>query len=342
LKPLVSILIPAYNAGSWIHESLRSAVSQTWERKEIIVINDGSTDNTLAIARQFESGNVNVITQHNQGAAATRNNAFSLAQGDYIQWLDADDLLSPEKVELQAEVAQTYGARTLISGPFAKFLYRPRLAKFTPTPLWADLSPTEWLVRKMGLDLHMQTATWLVSRELTQAAGPWNTQLLGDDDGEYFCRVLLQSEGVRFVHGANVYYRAAGSTSLSYIGNSDRKRDAQWRSMLLHIQYLRSLEDSPRTREACVAYLQNWLVFFFPDRTDLVKQSKELAATLGGRILPPTLSWKYAWMQRTLGWKFAKRAQVFLRAFRWKCTSAWDKLALRWEFLRLPGDHIRY
>lgn len=331
MKPLVSILIPAYNAGEWLEQTLRSAVAQTWERKEIILLNDGSTDETLAIARKFESKDVRIVTQENQGAAATRNRAFSLAQGDYIQWLDADDLLGAEKIARQMEVAQQSTRRTLISGPFAQFLYRPRLAKFHPTLLWEDLTPTEWLIRKMGLDLHMQTGTWLVSRQLTEGAGPWNTKLLGDDDGEYFCRVLLQSDGVRFVPDAKVYYRASGSASLSYIGRSDRKRDAQWRSMLLHIQYLRSLEDSPRTRAACVNYLQNWIVFFYPDRMDLIKQAEELAASLGGDLKPPRLSWKYSWIQSMLGWSAANRAQVFLRSLRWRSARIWDKAALRME-----------
>ena len=75
----------------------------------------------------------------------------------------------------------------------------------------------------------MQTATWLVSRELTEAAGHWNTLLLGDDDGEYFCRVLLASQGVRFVPDAKVYYRQTGSKSLSYIGRCERKMAAQWK-----------------------------------------------------------------------------------------------------------------
>src|SRR5206468_5993044 len=135
---------------------------------------------------------------------------------------------------------------TLLSATWGRFLYRYYRAEFIPTALWCDLSPTEWLLRKMGQNLHMQTATWLVSRELTEAVGPWNTRLLGDDDGEYFCRVLLASDGTRFVPEARVYYRAAGSSSLSYIGRSDRKLEAQWRSMPLHIGYLRSLEDTPR------------------------------------------------------------------------------------------------
>jgi len=65
-EPLVSILIPAFNAQEWIADTLRSAIAQTWSRKEIIVVDDGSTDQTLTIARQFESDSVRVIAQHNQ------------------------------------------------------------------------------------------------------------------------------------------------------------------------------------------------------------------------------------------------------------------------------------
>src|SRR5258705_7741413 len=101
MKALVSILIPAYNAEAWLAGTLRSAIAQTWERKEIIVIDDGSIDQTLAIARRFESDGVLVLTQKNQGAAAARNKAFSLSQGDYIQWLDADDLLASDKIARQ-------------------------------------------------------------------------------------------------------------------------------------------------------------------------------------------------------------------------------------------------
>src|SRR5215469_11292600 len=247
MKTLISILIPAYNSEQWISDTLRSAIAQTWEPKEIIVVDDGSTDRTLDVARQFESKGVQVFTQTNQGAAATRNAAFKLSQGDYIQWLDADDLLSPDKITKQMSVIRQLGTnRTLVSCGWGRFLYRYHRAQFVPTALWCDLSITEWLVRKMGQNLHMQTATWLVSRELTEAAGPWDTRLLGDDDGEYFCRVLLKSDGVRFVPDSKVYYRASGAGSLSSIGKSDRKREAQWRSMQMHMDYLRSLEDSAR------------------------------------------------------------------------------------------------
>ena len=70
MPPLVSILIPAYNAGCWLAESIESALGQTWSRLEVIVVDDGSSDNTLAVARHFQSARVKVLTHSNQGASA--------------------------------------------------------------------------------------------------------------------------------------------------------------------------------------------------------------------------------------------------------------------------------
>jgi glycosyltransferase involved in cell wall biosynthesis len=252
MDPLVSILVPAFNAQKYLADTLNSAVAQTWPHKEIIVVDDGSTDQTLAIAKQFDSPIVRVVTQKNEGAAAARNKAFSLSQGDYIQWLDADDLLAPDKIAKQVEALdQCPSRRTVLSSAWGRFMYRYNRAKFVPTSLWCDLTPAEWMLRQMEHNIYMQTATWLVSRELTEAAGPWDTRLLGDDDGEYFCRVLLASHGTRFVPEARVYYRMAGPSSLSYVGHSDRKLEAQWISMRLHIRYLQSLQDGERVRGTC-------------------------------------------------------------------------------------------
>ncbi len=338
MKSLVSILIPAFNAQNWIADTLRSAIAQTWEPKEIIVVNDGSTDQTVSIARQLESDSLRVVTQKNQGAAAARNKAFSLSRGDYIQWLDADDLLAPDKIARQMEALGHCPSRgMLLSSAWAYFLYRYYRARFVPTALWCDLSPADWLVRKMGQNLHMQTATWLISRELTEVAGPWDTTLLVDDDGEYFCRVLLQSDGVRFVPEAKVYYRASGSSSLSYIGRSEGKVQAQWRSMELHIGYLRSLEDSPRVRAACLKYLQNWLILFYPERLDIVKQAEDMAKALGGQLEAPPLSWKYSWIKAAFGWRVAKRAQILLPNFKWSVLRSWDK-----TLFRIHSSRIRF
>jgi glycosyltransferase involved in cell wall biosynthesis len=331
-EPLVSILIPAFNAQESIADTLRSAIAQTWQRKEIIVIDDGSTDQTLAIAKQFESKGVRVYTKRNEGAASSRNLAFLLSKGDYIQWLDADDLLAPDKIALQmGALRHGESKRLLLSSAWGRFIYRHNRAEFIPTALWCDLSALEWLLRKMGDNLFMQTASWLVSRELTEAAGPWDARLLSDDDGEYFCRVLMASEGVRFVREARVYYRGPGVAfgSLSYIGQSARKLEAHWLSMQLHIDYLRSLEDSERVREACLTYLRTSQIHFYPEKLDIIKQAEQLARDLGGQLGTPGLSWKYSWIKTIFGWRLAKGAQQRLLRFRWSFSKSWDFGLLR-------------
>ncbi len=330
--PLVSILIPAYNAEEWIGETIRSALAQTWSRTEIIVVDDGSSDATLDVARQFEPLGVKVHVQKNQGASAARNKAFSLSHGDYIQWLDADDLLAPDKIAKQMEaVTNGVGPRTLLSSPWAHFMYRPYRAHFKPTALWCDLAPDEWLLRKMSQNIFMQTATWLVSRELTEEAGPWDVRLLGDDDGEYFCRVLLASEGVRFIHDAKVYYRAFRFDSLSYIGRFPEKIEAHWLSMQLHIEYLRSMDDNPVTRAACLQYLRDSLIYFYPEKPHIVRQASQLAVELGEPLGVPELSWKYSWLEMSLGWVVVKPVQTVLRRIRWRMVRKLDHVLYRIE-----------
>jgi hypothetical protein len=320
MKPLVSILIPAYNAAPFIADTIKSALAQTWPEKEIIIVDDGSKDATLTVAKKFSAEKVKVTTQENQGAAAARNRAFSLCRGDYIQWLDADDLLSPDKIEKQMETAEKCQCeRPLFSSGWGFFIYRPRKAKFIPTLLWEDMASLEWLLRKWENNLHMQTATWLVSRELTERAGPWDTRLLGDDDGDCF------------VPDAKVFYRISGSSRLSYIGRSDNKMDAQFLGMKMQIGYLRSMMDGERVRAACVTYLQTWLINFYPNRMDIVEEARRLAVELGGQIQPPNLSWKYRLIQKSLGWSAARLAQVNYNEWKASALNSWDKAMFHLE-----------
>ncbi|NEU06791.1 glycosyltransferase family 2 protein, partial [Flavihumibacter sp. R14] len=99
--PLVSIIIPVYNSEKLLTQAIQSAKDQTWVHTEIIIIDDGSEDSSLAIARSFETENIRVLKQKNQGASAARNMGLHHAKGDYIQFLDADDIISPNKISDQ-------------------------------------------------------------------------------------------------------------------------------------------------------------------------------------------------------------------------------------------------
>ena len=338
VKPLVSILIPAYNAERWVGEAIQSAVRQTWPRKEIIVIDDGSTDRTGDEAKRFVPA-ITLVRTENRGASAARNHALRLSHGDYIQWLDADDVLMSDKIERQLEaLREGESERILLASSWAPFHYRTRNVHFVQNSLCQDLSPVEWLLRKMGENLHMQTATWLVSRELTGTAGDWDPCLSTDDDGEYFARVLKCSAGTRFVAGTGVYYRMPNRSSLSYIGNSDKKKDSMFLSMKLHIQYIRSLEDSERVRSACITYMQNWFHHFYPSRQDIAAELQRLAAQLGGQLVEATLRPRFAWIKFALGPRGAREAQEMLPFLKRSVTRNIDRMAFGYERLKRSPD----
>jgi len=331
MSQLVSILIPAYNSERWIAETIRSALAQTWSRKEIIIVDDGSKDGTLAIARKFASKEVTVVTQENAGASAARNKAFSICQGEYIQWLDGDDLLSPDKITAQMNaLAQCPSKRTVLSSGFGMFIYRSRKAGFNPSDLWCDLTPEEWLMRRWENNLYMQPATWLASRELTVAAGPWDTRLSLDDDGEYFTRVVLASDGIKFVPEGRVYYRR-GFESLSYMGRSPKRMESQCLAIELQVRHVRTLGDTERVRAACLKFMQSWLGAFYPERMDLVERMNKLATELGGELETPRLPPKYHWIQKTFGWDAAKRAQRFVPRIRRSLVRSWDRALFQLE-----------
>ncbi|MEO6052687.1 MAG: glycosyltransferase family A protein, partial [Chthoniobacterales bacterium] len=212
--PSVSIIIPCYNTARWLAEAIESALAQTWIQKEIVVVDDGSTDESLSIARSYESCEVRVLSQSNRGAAAARNAGLQAAKGDFIQFLDADDILSPDKIELQIK-SLLNNPDSIASGSWGEFRENIQDAIFTRNPIWNSFPPVEWLVCSWQGGGMMHPAAWLLPRHIAEAAGPWNENLSLDDDGEYFCRVVLCSKGVVFVPEAKSFYRTHAGVRVS-------------------------------------------------------------------------------------------------------------------------------
>jgi len=329
MRKLVSILIPAHNAERWIGETLESALRQTWPSKEIIVVDDGSSDRTLEIARGYESGILKVITQENRGASAARNTAFSSAQGDYIQWLDADDLLAPDKISRQMlEIEKGYGSGTLLSGSFGVFYLRPEKAKFYPNSLWKDLNPIEWLTRKFGDNAWMILPVWLVSRNLAESAGPWDERLSLDDDGEYSSRLVSVSENILFVPEAKSYYRQWRSGSLSRT-NSAKAIQSRFLSISLCIDYLLALDNSNRARTACVRYLQARSSLFYPERQELFDRLRKIAEELGGTLTTPLEKKKYMIIEKLFGRSASKKTKAIVANTKLSTSYYWDLLSYK-------------
>jgi len=308
MNPLVSIIIPAYNAQAWISGTVQSALAQTWPEKEIIIVDDGSTDRTLERANRFQSGNVKVIGQENRGASSARNTGYRHCQGQLIQWLDADDILAPDKIENQVVSSlEEGGRREIMTSPFGTFYRNISKARFTPTGLWKDLEPVDWIITKMGSNCWMYPGAWLVPREIVETAGLWDENLSFDDDGEFYSRAVSYSRHVKFVEGAKSYYR------IGNVGSLSKSKDYKaCESLLLSlgstIKRLLEMEDSERTRQAGINALNTWFHYFYPEKTDLLIQVKEIADALGKDLVPQDFGWKYEPVRKLFGYRAAKNA----------------------------------
>jgi glycosyltransferase involved in cell wall biosynthesis len=301
---LVSIIVPCYNAERWLAATLKSALAQSWPHKEIIVVNDGSTDQSLALARKFEGGAIRILDQPNRGAAAARNTGLRAAQGEFIQFLDADDLLSPGKISAQVKLLRRIPANRVASCRWGRFEHDPAQARFVDTEVFRDFLPVEFLILAGETGAMMHPSAWLIPRSIAERAGPWDERLSLNDDGEYFARIALASAGIAFCADdeARSYYRSGVAGSLSQ-QRSDQARRSQYQSLLLITQLLLAAEDSRRTRRACAGYWRRFVHDFYPAPPELIIQAEAEVERLGETVGCPPMGPRTAFLAKILGWK---------------------------------------
>jgi glycosyltransferase involved in cell wall biosynthesis len=257
----VSILIPLYNSEEYITDTIQSALNQTYTNIEIIIVDDGSTDNSYDIAKSYKSETVKVYKQKNSGASAARNNAFSKCSGDLIQYLDADDILHPEKVENQVKVyTRSNKANIIISGIWGRFEKKIENVKWENQPINKDYNkPINWLIDSWNGQGMAQPGVWLTPRHIIEKVGPWNESLSLNDDGEFFCRVILNSDAIKFIKESKVYYRSNISSSLSK-SRSLSALQSELNSFRFYCTHTLKKHDSIELRKALG---QNYLYFIY-------------------------------------------------------------------------------
>lgn len=281
----VSIIIPLHNCGNFIEETIYSCLDQTYRNIEIIVVENGSTDNSLEKAKQFESDKLRVITIPEGNASRARNAGLDLATGDLIQFLDADDILSPGKIEHQVILLQKHPEGFVSSCGWGKFRDDIREAKFVEQPVWRIREPIDWLVRSWNGEGMMVDSGWLVPRSIIEKSGYWNESLTLHDDGEFFCRVLLASHGNIFCDEAKVYYRQT-ETSLS---RKNRSREAAESAFKVYSSYHENslkFENSVKVRSALAMNYARFLYEYHPEFPDLLDQARAGIKKLGFREIP--------------------------------------------------------
>jgi glycosyltransferase involved in cell wall biosynthesis len=197
--PHVSVIIPAYNAEAFIVDTVNSVLNQTFQDLEIIVVDDGSKDGTVAALAQF-GGHVRVHQQANGGVARARNTGVSLATGTWIAFLDADDLWMPQKLERQLSIA---------SAPMS-FTDRLNIGARGDLPELQSLSTPmcggDLFVPLMREGNFITNTSVMIKRELFEKLGGFYTGLNGTEDWDLWIRVAERNE-IGFVPEPLVKYR---------------------------------------------------------------------------------------------------------------------------------------
>ena len=218
---LVSIIIPAYNAERYIESCLVSVIGQTYKDLEIIIVNDGSTDSTINVIKKIDDKRIVIIDQKNKGASHAKNAGLAIAKGEFIQFLDSDDILSFDKIESQ--VTCLMGKKNSIAvckTIVFEFNFEHGFIEIDTDIIKRGGSGLTFLKRLLGSEgrfAMVQPNAYLITRDIIIKAGIWRTDLYPcpDEDGEFFSRILLNSEDVLFTGGINYYRKEPNNFSLS-------------------------------------------------------------------------------------------------------------------------------
>jgi glycosyltransferase involved in cell wall biosynthesis len=213
--PQVSVIIPLYNAASFIVETLHSVIASQGVSLEIIVVDDGSLDDGPDRVQKLKHPLVTLLqNKGNKGASAARNVGIAHATGQFILFLDGDDLIAPDKIQKQLQrLVNTSNA--ICFGDTRYFFHDeedPYTRKSEPNQqfYFDSNQPIDFILNLYGLNGNagmIPIHAWLCPVDSIRNAGPWNESLSVDDDGEYFCRVMLQTHSILYAPEAIGYYR---------------------------------------------------------------------------------------------------------------------------------------
>lgn len=211
----ISIIIPCHNAEDYLAQTLRSALSQSRPPDEVIVVDDGSSDGSINVARSFGE-DVRLVERRNGSAAVTRKQGYALASGDAVMFLDADDILGPNALESIAEMPEL-AKRGVVCCPWYRLeLHDGRWIQRPPS--CAKRRRGEDLLKAWLRGWYHPTSTVLWSREGFERTGGWNPEAGVNDDGDLMMRALALGIPFGIATRGSVYYRRLPDCSFSLSG----------------------------------------------------------------------------------------------------------------------------
>ncbi|PLZ97231.1 glycosyl transferase family 2 [Fischerella thermalis CCMEE 5268] len=211
MSKLVSVIIPCFNAARWLAETIDSCLQQTYPNIEIIVIDDGSTDNSLEILKSYGDKIIWENCSH-QGGNHARNFGFALSKGEYIQFLDADDYILPEKIERQVRFLETTGVDVV----YGDWRYKHHLPDGTSYLDKIEIPGEQAdIIESLLVDWWTALASLLYRRTAVEKSGGWDEELAAAQDRDFFLSVVINGAKVLYQPGCYSVYRRYGYVTVS-------------------------------------------------------------------------------------------------------------------------------
>lgn len=308
----VSILIPLYNSEKHISETIESCLNQTYKNIEIIIIDDGSTDNSFNLAKTYESENVIVVKQKNSGACVARNKAFELSTGTYIQYLDADDLLDENKISEQMNFIKDNTPNVLFSGKWDRFYNNIDECVFPNMNNYKSFdNPTDWFIETWKNNEMAQTSVWLTHRNLIETSRGWNETLKVNQDGEFFSRIILLSEKIIFSSKSKIYYRSGLQNSISNQGKD--KATSLYMSYRLYEKNILAKRSDNEIKYLLAVNYANFIYRFNPMYPELITKCWKNIEELGIKKIIPNTGSKFKFIMKLIGFKKTLKLKAFFK-----------------------------
>lgn len=249
--PVCSIVIPTYNHAKYIERSIHSALDQTHPSVEVIVVDDGSSDDTADRVGKY----LDRIIYHrkeNGGLGAARNTGIDLSRGRYLQFLDADDTIDPQKLELQAAVLDNDQKIAVVYSDCRCVDEAGREVEDASYPLAAAEDPLPILLRRSLSGVHAH----LARRQAIVEAGMFDTSRFAQEDWELWLKMAIRGNGFKYIPGNLAYYDRVGSRITTHTALMYKRTRHMLEKYLADPDFLK-LDDS--LKDSFVSY-QNFLL----------------------------------------------------------------------------------
>jgi glycosyltransferase involved in cell wall biosynthesis len=289
MSPKVSVVIPAFNTETFIAHTIQSVFDQTYLDYEIIAVDDGSTDRTVEVLRRFVP-RVKVLTKANAGPASARNLAIQNSTGEYIAFLDSDDLWVADKLEVQTAFLDRHPHIGLVFSEALMFSEEDRQRRiqskigFTANPTFSFLL----------LGNYIPNSSVVIRRDCVEKVGLLNESLIGTEDHEYWMRIA-RSFPIAGIPKPLVYYRIREGNLLGDGRNIDKGLDLTL-AAIREVEKLfpKMWQECRIERDLLIARLYIRAGFAWRRRGDWINCMRKYMAALSYSIKPRVFRWLVA------------------------------------------------